>query len=1008
MSEDVSQKAIIDRTEGMIVVDAGPGTGKTKTVVSRCINLLRKGAGKDDIVMLTFTRNAAEEMRTRLVKAVSDLRFADNGEGADDETYRKMVAAAEDMRIQTFDSFCLSVVKSSPGTIGRFFRFDKEELTRSADITKNDSVNRLYFRRFLDRFLAEHASEYGDIAALAQKDPKSLYNLLGRLMARGIIPLRSNGKTEGIGRWFGGNDGKDLLGDVETLRAEMDQWNSNSKDWEKIGDVLKVEGYCKEDFVHGKKKADGENEKLHSQLLDLAAEDESRPALLRMIHDIYYEFIRKSVNDDRLTFGLAATFAFIVLYEDAEARKRIQCRYLIIDEFQDTNSNQLMIALMALREPNLCVVGDWKQGIYGFRFVSIENITCFEERVRSLRRYLNDDKERVCYDIGEVASLPLKTGYRSSQLIVDRAFDALSARGSEYEPDPDTSKVTAISAAWDAPEELTGFETVVCESKDGETDEVVRRIANYVDSGLYRIRCRDPATGEESDRAVRYSDIAVLCRTGSGCKNVFLRCRKTGIPAFFQGDIEVMSTREGKLLLAWLRYLNDDRDTWGIGPILADMNYPADEISAMVRYDPETGRTGIPEEILSLKKELRGKRRRITDVIATLFDFYGLDNDRTQTIMSVISKAHRSSLMTVSDVIGMIESDMNEKTAYKVEGAPPDEDAVTIQTMHKSKGLEYPIVIIPYVDIKTFPSTRSDSEPFMFDDVLGVRARDTVVEFNGEKMVKTSWKTYVARKSRKKNYDEERRLMFVAVSRAAQYVTMISFKDPDSPEVGSSAFFQHYAGIAKNVNPLFHVMRKHTEQAEVPAEKPVLPAVRPRRKNIGVHAIMGLGNEGVNFEESDETAGAKGKNYGITVHKYAELLVRGIELDPKIYETYPEVGKARSIIEELRKGHILDAEVECSLPIDSLNVTLRGVIDLIAVSEDAVEIHDWKNDVTDGNRADYRLQLSVYAHVAELVYRRKAKCFIQWLVLGETEEFDPLPMEEIVEKTGKALTSYRK
>ena len=66
-----------------------------------------------------------------------------------------------------------------------------------------------------------------------------------------------------------------------------------------------------------------------------------------MSHDIYYEFIRTSVADDRLTFGLAASFAFIILYEDKETRERIQCRYLIVDEFQDTNSNQLMIALMA-------------------------------------------------------------------------------------------------------------------------------------------------------------------------------------------------------------------------------------------------------------------------------------------------------------------------------------------------------------------------------------------------------------------------------------------------------------------------------------------------------------------------------------------------------------------------------------------------------------------------------------------------------------------------------------
>ena len=345
---------------------------------------------------------------------------------------------------------------------------------------------------------------------------------------------------------------------------------------------------------------------------------------------------------------------------------------------------------------------------------------------------------------------------------------------------------------------------------------------------------------------------------------------------------------------------------------------------------------------------------------------------------------------------------MDDNTTYKIDGMP-DENAVIIQTMHKSKGLEYPIVIIPGVDTYAFPNTRSDTESFMFNDVIGVRSKKEVVEFNGEKMVKTSWKTYLAIRAQDKDYSEERRLLFVAISRASQYVTMIAGDKP-------SCFFTHFAmrNEQKTSIPLDIALSDHVEESRTLVEKPTLPERKPRRKNIGVHSIMHVDGGGTELDESDEAIGPKGKNYGITVHKYAELLVRGISVDQRILEEYPEIVKAGRIIEDLRREHELDAEVDCSLPINRLNVTLRGVIDLIALGKDTVEIHDWKNDVSKDNENEYRLQLSVYAHVAELIYKRKAKCFIQWLVLDETEEFDPLPMDIIEERTEKTLESYRK
>ena len=157
---------------------------------------------------------------------------------------------------------------------------------------------------------------------------------------------------------------------------------------------------------------------------------EKRTELYKFVHDVYYDYIKQSITDNRLTFNLVAILAFTVLYRQKNVRDRNSFRYLMVDEFQDTNANQLMISLMILKEPNLCVVGDWKQGIYGFRYVSIENITRFEEKTVEYRRFLNIGEKRVGFSIPEAVKLPLDVNYRSSQEIIDTAFECICLKGS--------------------------------------------------------------------------------------------------------------------------------------------------------------------------------------------------------------------------------------------------------------------------------------------------------------------------------------------------------------------------------------------------------------------------------------------------------------------------------------------------------------------------------------------------------------------------------------------------
>ncbi len=393
-----AQQKIRDELDGMFVVDAGPGTGKTHTIVERYVKLIsRDDVSPKDVLLLTFTNNAAAEMDERIKKRMTELGL---------EKDSKLV------QTKTFDAFCLSIIMDSPDQVSDFFGFE-ERLTRSATIQQNETLNQDYFTQFMDDFLNRKGEDYGDVAIIASEYPESIMKLIEKLMSRGLIPLKKG--------WFGSNWERDLLGDTDLILANLKEGNAVNKN-NNCANASVIKEIDEDDgFMLPVKTADGSLPV--KSLEEAAAED--RTLLFSFIHDIYFDYIRKSISDNRLTFGLNAMLAFTVLYGKHSVRERNSYRYLMVDEFQDTNANQMMISLMILSEPNLCVVGDWKQGIYGFRFVTIENIIDFERKAVEMRRFLNDDYTRIRYRIPEISKLPLDVNFRSSQQIIDKAFECI-------------------------------------------------------------------------------------------------------------------------------------------------------------------------------------------------------------------------------------------------------------------------------------------------------------------------------------------------------------------------------------------------------------------------------------------------------------------------------------------------------------------------------------------------------------------------------------------------------
>lgn len=943
---NAEQKLFAEQTEGMIVVDAGPGTGKTESIVNRYVNILKKGVAPNDILMVTFTRNAAQEMRTRI--------FNELMKSCREESKNEVFKTIKNVKSVTFDSLCLDIVLNSSENLSDFFKI-KETLTRNARLVENETLNRQYFDNYFARFVKDNGRKYArngkDPAALLCEKVADVYSVINKLMSMGVIPLN--------GEWFGNGESV-VIGDIEATEQTL----MNNKD-----KVSELRGKARPE----KYNLSAFNGKSDDEVISMASNDD-RFMLLEFIRDVYFGYIRKSISDNRLTFGMAELFAFAILYSDQQSRSDHSVEYMMVDEFQDTNELQMKICLLLLRKPNLCVVGDWKQGIYGFRYVSKENITKFDDRLKKFSRELNDDDERVCFKMPGALSFELTKNYRSSSLIIGKVFESLKIPATKDDIVQSDLTIKELDAVRNDEYGIyTDFELLSSKDRDDEADTIVKKIIDYKTNSRYKI------VEDGKERPVMYKDIAVLCRKGTFCKSVLDKCNSLGIPAFYQGEHEVMSSKEGKLALAWLRYVNNEKDNNGRMAILADLGYSLSAIESMIGEN-ENG-SKMPQFLEDQRMLLEKKKRRPNDLLTSIFAFYGLDNDITQSIISILSSAYSGSLLTISDIIRLIEDDISNGTKYDID-ASLDREAVTIQTMHKSKGLQYPIVIIGFVDSRTFPDTKGESHTLRFRNLTGIRCMDEYVEKNVDSVVNKytarSLASDIVMLSSPTDYSEERQLLFVAMSRAKQYLCMTSC-DP-------SEFFKHY-GTGKPIGEI-PVSSEESGDRRLSVE-PVIGQYKQRRFSVSPHDVMQLYENYV----SEEVEG-KGKDFGIAVHDNAYRMWKGIPLETDV-ECSKEMDEVSRILASVKDAKTY-AEEKCILPIN--DTSIKGTIDLLAVYDDRIVIHDYKTDQTERNRLAYEFQLSVYAHAAEQFYGKKAECFIDYVSQCKSIPVKILPIDEIERK----------
>jgi DNA helicase-2/ATP-dependent DNA helicase PcrA len=410
------------------------------------------------------------------------------------------------------------------------------------------------------------------------------------------------------------------------------------------------------------------------------------------IYPIYEKRLRDS---NALDFDDLLYWPALAMKHDGELRAELDARFrfVLIDEYQDTNQAQYAIARsLSVDYPNLSVVGDPNQSIYKFRGSDIRNILDFER------------------DFSNARVLTLNTNYRSTKAILSTASHLIA-----HNQQRKAMHLVTDNAAGKPVTVLT-FETGV-----DEADGIARRIKAAVEGGT---RC--------------YRDFAVFLRINAlsrGLETAFVQQR---VPHQIVRGLAFFERKENRDILAYLRLMVNPRDDLsflrivneparGIGKVSLDhlRSYAEPREMSLLSAAGEVAK--IPAIKGKAASSLRGFHQLITELMALLdsppdevvrqvLDRSGYrdmlrrgddseDQERLANVEDLITAAKQFAAEDNSRTIGDFLE--NVTLASDLDGWDERQDCVSIMTLHAAKGLEFPIVYMSAVEQGLLPHERS-------------------------------------------------------------------------------------------------------------------------------------------------------------------------------------------------------------------------------------------------------------------------------------------------------------
>ncbi|MDL0145249.1 UvrD-helicase domain-containing protein [Halobacterium salinarum] len=940
------QEDLIEGIEGLSLVDAGPGTGKTFAITRRYGTIVEQSdVEPEDVLLVTFTRSGATEMKERIV---------------DHSSYGLRELA--DAPIQTFHSHCHDILREHGYAAPTHLGLD-ERITGSTQIVDDELIENERFREFFSGFRDDHP-EYTEFYRVLS-EPGELLDLIKELASKGIFPT--------VDGWY--RDGESHLdGDFEAFKDRFDVVNQPRNDGRKqseLRDDLSRFGRDKTYLSDAPSKSELRGGRGTKQLDDDVASDvfyEEREDLKAFVHDAYIEYLQFALSRNYLNFGFLQLFAFVLLCEDQRVRQTAQFEYVMVDEFQDTSEIQFKLALLLSETNNFCAVGDWKQSIYSFQYADVQNILDFEDRLERFTADLNGDVDLIGFDTDDLTRIELQENYRSTESIIDLSEQAIVTPASSGE-DVDTTLEDVVELSSNAAFDNTVIEGI---QHEDEHEAVLSTIQDIVGNDDYAVEDEDG-----NPRLPEYRDIAVFTRKRDYGRELLDVADEYDFPIAYDGGIELFRTDPAKLLLAWLRILESDADRgWAV--VLERIGYTFDEIEHILETKV------YPPDPVAFRDELRGLES-VGAVVRRVLDRYGFTGDTGDVLLHTIQSVYDSTTVTRGELIQFIERGIENGSTVDVRANAGD-NAVTVQTIHTAKGLEYPIVILANMNEGSFPPRSGGSSVIQYQDPVGLRQRKLYSEEQVYPHVYDNWRHDVLRRCLPQEYDEERRLLYVAITRAKNHVVFAAGEEPNT-------FIEELPVAVEEIDVTVEAL-DHDESADT--ELPF--AVTTPDGPIG-HTPHSLMDEtifeeiGERMESSPETEPeTRGMDFGSRVHDFAEAYALGDDVTP----SNPHEQRVVEFVDDLPGKLHVEEPVTLPIEVDDHQVTISGIVDLVHVTADQVDIVDYKTDSTRHAQPEYRKQLSVYYHVlSEWFAEKDITTSLFYTTDGTREQIEPLSLEEL-------------
>ena len=569
------QRRAVETTEGPLLIQAGAGSGKTKTLTHRIAYLIAtKRATPYNILAVTFTNKAAGEMRERVGQLL--------GQPAENRSFMPFMG--------TFHSICVRLLRQDGDFVGvpkNFVIFDESD-RRSAikQAIKQLSIDEKAFP------------------------------------ARTISNIISSAKNE-------------LMTPEEMLSA-----------------------------------GSGPTQKAAAQVY---------PLYQKMLKDAgaldFDDLIAKTVN-------------LMDYHQEVREKWQRQFKYVMIDEYQDTNAAQYkLVKLLVDGNHNIAVVGDDWQSIYSWRGADYRNILNFER------------------DYPKVAVIKLEQNYRSTKAILDAAHEVISK-----------NQQRSKKKLWTDGHQGQPVKVLEALNERSESEMIVSRVQVAVQHGLYN-----------------FKDFAVLYRTNAQSRSIEETFIRYGIPYRVVGGVRFYDRKEIKDIMAYLRFIYQPEDYVSFERIV---NVPTRGIgnkSLQVFFDYRGQHELTIQQALESVSEMQltpKAKKGFLELADIVVSFRKLNDDLSLpdlmeklvgrigylgflddgTLQGESKKENVKELLSVAQEYQDVGLDgfLEEVSLLSdIDSFDSDSNAVTLMTLHAAKGLEFPVVFMVGMEESIFPHSRA-------------------------------------------------------------------------------------------------------------------------------------------------------------------------------------------------------------------------------------------------------------------------------------------------------------